>query len=532
MRRPPVSNSIGATGRCALLLVSSLLVSALGCTNLDENPTSSITPGNFYRNESEVLGALAGVYAMVRNTLPGYGDFYNLTEISTDEMVVPTRGQDWYDNGRWLEIHHQLWAANSPSGLGDINGVWVTGFGGIARANVLLDALQHVSVPNQATIVAETRALRAFFYYLLMDTFGGVPIVTTPDIAKRARNTRAEVFQFIEKELQAARDSGLPATWPAESNGRFTKGAADAILANMYLNAGVFTKDAGISTAGYNSCQGVQVSGGADACTAAIAAADRLLNSGVYQLADTFVKSFRADNDLSPENIFVVKFLAQDGLGFRLLMTTLHYNQFTPSPWNGFATLAETYNAFDAVDQRRKIFLIGPQVNLETGAPALDRNKQPLVFTDTIKDVTQATEGEGPRIYKWPYDPKHVGPDNGNDFAFFRLGEIYLIKAEVQNQLGQTPAALTLVNALRARDFNPPKPLDITVSQDSARALILSERLFELTFEAKRRQDLIRYGRYTLAWGFKPAGSPNLVLMPIPQTQIDANPLLKQNPGY
>jgi len=532
MRRPSVSNSIGAAGRWALLLVSSALVFVLGCTNLDENPTSSITPGNYYRNESEVLGALAGVYAMVRNTLPGYGDFYNLTEISTDEMVVPTRGQDWYDNGRWLEIHRQGWAANSPSGLQDINGVWVTGFGGIARANVLLDALQHVTVPNQTTIVAETRALRAFFYYLLMDTFGGVPIVTTPDIAKRPRNTRAEVFAFIEKELQAARDSGLPTKWTADNNGRFTKGAADAILANMYLNAGVFTKDVGISTTGYNSCQGVTVSGGVDACQAAIAEADRVLNAGVYQLADTFVKPFRADNDLSPENIFVVKFIAQDGLGFRLLMTTLHYNQFNPSPWNGFATLAETYNAFDAADQRRKIFLIGPQVNLETGAPALDRNKQPLVFTDTIKDVTQATEGEGPRIYKWPYDPKHVGPDNGNDYAFFRLGEIYLIKAEAQNQVGQTSAALTLVNALRARDFNPPQPLDVTVSADSARTLILNERLFELTFEAKRRQDLIRYGKYTLPWGFKPAGSPNLVLMPIPQTQIDANPLLKQNSGY
>src|SRR2546425_519275 len=319
-------------------------------------------------------------------------------------MVAPTGGQDWYDSGRWRESPDQLWAANSPSGLGDINGIWVTGFGGIARANVLLDALQRVTVPNQATIVAETRALRAFFYYLLMDTFGGVPIVTTPDIAKRARNTRLEVFQFIEKELQAARDSGLPATWPPENNGRFTKGAADAILANMYLNAGVFTKDAGISTTSYNSCQGVQVSGGVDACTAAIAAADRILNAGVYQLADTFVKNFRVDNNLSPENIFVVKFLNQPGLGFRLLMTTLHYNQFNPSPWNGFATLAETYNAFDAADQRRNIFLVGPQKNLETGVLVNDRTGKPLVFTTTIADATQATEGEGARIYKWPFD--------------------------------------------------------------------------------------------------------------------------------
>src|SRR5437867_3019609 len=118
MRRRPVTNSIGAAGRYALLLASSTLLSVAGCTNLDENPTSSITPGNYYRNEAEVLGALAGVYASVRTTLPAYGDsYYDLSEISTDEMIVPTRGQDWYDNGRWLEIQGQHWPADGPPGL-------------------------------------------------------------------------------------------------------------------------------------------------------------------------------------------------------------------------------------------------------------------------------------------------------------------------------------------------------------------------------------------------------------------------------
>src|ERR1043166_1106650 len=113
MRRLPVTKSIRATGRFALLLLSPVLAS-LACTSLTETPTSSITPDNFYRNETEVLGGLAGVYSQLRNTL---WEYYNLSEISTDEMIVPTRGQDWYDNGRWLEIHRQLWAPNSPAGL-------------------------------------------------------------------------------------------------------------------------------------------------------------------------------------------------------------------------------------------------------------------------------------------------------------------------------------------------------------------------------------------------------------------------------
>src|SRR5205807_371340 len=250
-------------------------------------------------------------------------------------------------------------------------------------ANVLLGAMANVSVPGKAAIVAETRVLRAFYYYLLMDFYGGVPIATTTEIKSRPRATRRQTFDFIESELLAAR-ADLPAKWPDADNGRVTKGAVDAILANIYLNAGVYTKDAagagGINATGYNTCQGVTVAGGKDACQAAIDRADSIINSGVYQLADSFVKNFRADNNLSPENIFVVKFLNADGLGLNFVMRALHYNQFTPSPWNGFSTLAQTYNAFDSLDRRRKIFLIGPQVNLETGAPAKDRAGNPLVF--------------------------------------------------------------------------------------------------------------------------------------------------------
>src|SRR5204863_4600494 len=135
---------------------------------------------------------------------------------------------------------------------------------------------------------------------------------------------------------------------------RFTKGAVDAILASMYINAGVFTKDAGaFSAVAYNSCATITVAGGLGACQAAKDRADSIILSNVYQLADTFVKNFRADNNLSPENIFVVKFINQDGLGFPILQTTLHYNQFTPTPWNGFATLAQTYYAFDTLRDQR-----------------------------------------------------------------------------------------------------------------------------------------------------------------------------------
>src|SRR5207253_692670 len=134
---------------------------------------------------------------------------------------------------------------------------------------------------------------------------------------------------FIESELIAARDSGLPATRSQSDNGRFTQGGADAILANMYVNAGVFTKEGagsgGISASSYNSCSGVAVAAGPDACLAADSAATRLMNSPYYRLADSFPQSFRADNSSSPENIFLVKFIAADGLGLHVVMSGLRH---------------------------------------------------------------------------------------------------------------------------------------------------------------------------------------------------------------
>jgi hypothetical protein len=363
-----------------------------------------------------------------------------------------------------------------------------------------------------------------------MDLFGGVSVDTTSPIGEQAapsaRVTRHELFTFIESELLTARPD------LTGGGGHFSKGAVDAILANMYINAGVFTKDGagagGINATGYNSCTGVQVAGGLDACQAALNRADSVINAG-YVLATNYAAPFASDNGTSAENVFVIKFAPEAGLGLNFVMRALHYNQFTPGPWNGFSALAQTYNAFDSLDQRRKIFLVGPQVNVETGLPVKDRPGNPLVFTTSIANVQSATEGEGARIYKWPADPKHVAQDNGNDFAWFRLPEMYFIKAEAElNGATGSSTPLALVRLVRARAFPGGDTLSAVTLNN-----ILRERLFEFTGEGKRRQDLVRFGLYTAPFEFKTTLSdPSKVLMPIPQSQIDANPLITQNPGY
>jgi hypothetical protein len=539
MRKPRTTLTHRAAALRTLLIGPIVLTLASGCTDLGESPFSAITPDNFYQTEEEVIGGLAAVYSGLKTSLGGY---YNLSEVTTDEIIVPTRGGDWFDGGRWLQLHQHTWSPTSTSAE-DINGTWNNSFIGVARANLLLSVLPNVTVANKEVIEAELRTLRAFYYYILMDMFGGVPIVEDVAIMPRPRATRAEVFDFIESELLAAREV-LPASWSTEMHGRVTKGVADAILASIYVNAEVFT---GTVDAG-----GLQR--GTPRWDDARDAADRILNSGEYSLASDWHANFRHDNHTSPENIFVVKNLNESGFGFDefFLYRALHYNSGAGGAWNGFSTLAEVYYAFDTAevqtlpvpgttetadilisnDLRHSIFLAGQHYNVLTGEAVEDRSGVPLFFTPTIGDATAAAENEGVRIYKYPADPNYTGQWHSNDIAYFRLAEIYLIKAEALNELNETEDAIDLINIVRERVFDPDRPIASGLSQSEVREAIRRERLFELTAESRRRQDLIRYGRFNEPWSFKGMSEPYKILMPIPQTQMDANPLLEQNPGY
>jgi hypothetical protein len=511
----------------ALFLVPALtLIQA--CTNLTEVPKDALTPDNAFKTDLEIVAGVASVYANMRGVLWGY---YNLSEITTDELLVPTRGNDWYDNGRWLEIHRQQWTPNSGSALDDMNGTWNTLFAGVAKSNLMIGVMNKSTSASKDQTIAELRVLRAWYYYMLMDFFGGVPLVVNDSLGARPAVARDSIFRFVESELKAA-SAVLPVSWPSSFRGRVTKGAADAILASLYLNAQVFTGTVTATT----------FTKGPARWADAILAADRVINSGQYSLATDWKKNFSTDNHDSPEHIFWIAESSASGLGMSLAMRGLHYNMLAPEPWNGFATIADTYNMFDANDDRRSIFLVGgPQKSYNTGANVNDRQGNPLVFTVDIVDATKAAENEGPRLMKFP---PLAGASNGdshpNNYPFFRLAEMYLIKAEAMNELGQTAGGVAQANIIRSRHFATPNPI-VAATQATARKAILDERLFELAGEAKRRQDLIRFGTFTDAHKMcttagaictKAATSLNKILFPIPETQRQANPLLVQNPGY
>ncbi len=534
--------------RTRVALLAALLAPALGlaaCTDLSVDPFSSVTPENFYQTDTEVIAALSPVYSQLRATL---WEYHNMSQVSSDETIVPTRGGDWFDGGDWLALHQHTWSPQHPN----VNGAWNVSYAGIARANSLLSDLQTIDVPNKEGLIAEIRALRAFYYYTLLDFFGNVPIIGDEEGEFRVdpdnlppTETRQTVYAFVTSELEAVR-SDLPVVG-AGNGGRMSQGAVDAMLANTYLNAEVF--NGSVTTAG--------VQRGTPEYQKAIDAATRVIN-GPYSLnqgIDAWFNQFTPNNQANPEHIFVVQHLAEDGYGMSFPMRTFHYNSFAGGGWNGFATIAETYGTFSDDDPRRGIFAIGRAINYNTGQPICQRpgnynpdtgeceGGPPLVFTlDFPNGVTPAGggagEGDGVRFNKFTVDDDQVNGNHGNDYPYFRLAEMYLIRAEANLRLGNQGAALADVNALRARltgdtddDGDDDAPAQLTsVSLDD----ILSERLFELTQEAKRRQDLIRFGVFTSRdWSFKSGSQPYRVLFPIPQTQIDASDgLLQQNPGY
>jgi hypothetical protein len=518
-----LSKSLRRAGFLALFFVPALTVFH-GCTNLAEVPKDALTPSNAFHNDAEVLAGVASVYAGLRGTM---WERYNLSEVTTDEVIVPTRGQDWYDNGRWLEEYKQNFTPTTGGALVDMNGAWNVLFAGVARSNLMIHVIEGAGGATAPTTLAELRTLRAWYYYMLMDFFGGVPLVTSTQVGANASVTRDSLFRFIESELNATRLL-LPKSWPAEQAGRVTSGAADAILASLYLNAQVYTGT--VTAAGLTK--------GTARWQDAITAADRVINSGQYVLAPdnaTWRKNFTPDNHDSKENIFVITHTQTvPSLGMSLPMRTLHYNMLAVAggPWNGFSAVSEVYRAFDPADQRRNIFLVGQQYSFDTGLPVKDRAGNPLIFTDTIGNETAAAENEGARYNKFsPSITAPNGDSHPNNFPFFRLAEMYLIKAEALNELGQTGAAVAQANIVRARQFATPSPL-VAGSQAQVRDAIFNERLFEFTEEAKRRSDMIRAGTFSAARRFKGASPGYKILFPIPQTQIATNPLLKQNPGY
>ena len=521
-----------------------VFVMMYACTDLNEvligEVTADVSTAGTGGNGGGGGGAgdvLAGPFSKLRDGSANHGGYFSVQGVSSDEMAVTQKGGDWYDGGVWLDMHrHTYTGANGP-----LNGTWTQLYGGINECNTQL-AVAGISA-NQT---AQLKALRAYFYWRLLDVYGRVKLVTTPG-SDAPQSDRTTVFNFVESELLDAiginavtsnMDLSASNLSTDDSKYRINQYAALGILAKLYLNAEVYT-----GTPRYQE---------------AYDAADYIINNGPYHLSgsgdavpnlgrrpavasdpetlDGYAAIFAPNNESNPEIIWSVAFDEVTGGGMNFSMMTLHYSsQFTwnfdSQPWNGYVALEEFYNSYDNSDERKtNNFIVGPQ--LDYGGSTIIDYSDPadpiLNYTPAVNQLEpNAQRDGGARLGKFSFKQFGRG-DLDNDYPIVRLGDVYLMRAEANaRQNSSWDLALPDVNTIRVR-------AGITAFTSIDADGFLAERGREMFMESTRRSDQIRFGKWGDAWWEKTGGQDaHLEVMPIPVEQIDASAgSLTQNAGY
>jgi starch-binding outer membrane protein, SusD/RagB family len=520
---------------------------ATSCTKkLDLLPTNDITAETVYSTPAGYKQAMAKIYAAFALTgnsggagnpdIPsqiindeGNSDFlrlfWNLQELTTDEAAWT-----WQNDGGIRGLKEMNWAAINPI----VGGVYYRAFFQITLINDFLrqaadDKLAARSITgaeadNIKKFRAEARFLRAYQYWVLMDLFGKPPFVTENDpigtvIPKQI--SRTDLFAYIEKELKEIEP--LLAAPKTNEYPRADQGAAWALLARLYLNANVYT--------------------GSPKYTEAITYCNKL--TPVYTLHTDYRELMLADNNLNTnENIFTI---AYDGTYTQNWGGTTYLTHGpaavpgsisgTSGNWGGLRhphTFVDLFtDPSGATDKRAQFYTTGQSktmTNLYTGTDGYSSTK-----------FRNKTRAGGPAPHADP-----AGNWVDIDFPLFRAAEVYLIYAEAVlrgGTGGDAATALTYMNRLRGRAYanNPASTAGNITTAQLTLDYILDERGRELYYEAHRRTDLIRYGKFTTSsylWAWKggvfggTSVDAKYNLFPIPATDLASNPNLTQNTGY
>ena len=475
-----------------IFIVFASIFSSCGKKFLEEKPRS-ITIQDLLKSNDGAERLTASIY----NKLYAWGEhsfsWIGVTSITSDDADKGSdpgdQGTDKGDLDNWTF---------TPSAI-SFSDLWINNYEGIGRATYALKFLPETNSPDKNRYIGEAKFLRAYFYFNLVRIFGGVPLIDkvleseTEIATASARASVQEIYAFIEKDLTDATMS-LPIVVSAAENGRVSQYAAQALLAKVYL---------------YQKKWGQ-----------AKAAVDILINSKQFALVPDYSMIWREAGEFSKESIWEVNCIGTTpNLGVENYFVVQAPRGPNGLGWGFNTPSQDLVNAYETGDVRKAATI--------------------MVAGQTLWDGFQVSPlASNPRYNYKSYVSKTQETFNGDDIntnknlRILRYGEMLLIKAEVENELGNMDAAKIALNQIRARAKLGAITAD---TKEDLRNAIYKERRVEMAFEHDRMFDLQRTGRagkILRAAGKKYVDGKN-DLFPIPQREIDlSNGKLIQNPGY
>lgn len=494
-----------------LIFALALVINACGKEYLNVEPKGTLLEENFYQNADDALEGLIAVYDQVGGTSGGYINKFTATLAASDDHFAGG-GSATDVNNLQVISNYTLDPATGPQGE-----LWDRGFSGVFRANVLISKLPGIPMDEDLKnrYMAETKFLRAYFYFDLVRFFENIPLFENPLSADQIYNVvqadPAAVYALIIQDLTNAIE-GLPNSVPAETEGgRATAGAARALLGKAYLQL----KEYDLAAQQFEIVNGTP--GGS--------------SQFGYSLLPNYSDLWDFDNKQNSECIFSVNHTGEAHWG--------NWGCIACSEGNWLNTMSgpRNYNMLDGTAPDYfsgwSFFVITPELeSAMNGDPRYDA---------TIVDI-QALEDDGLATYEKGYmntgffiqkflplqsDVNPGGVDFGNfdqNLYDIRLADTYLMEAEALVMSNSNIArAQALLDAVRDRVGLPAVPVTMNA--------IKHERRMELAGEGQRWFDLVRWGDAAAALAFKGFVAGKNEILPIPLLELE-NTLLEQNIEY
>ena len=505
------------------------------CTNLDEHIYSKIAKENFFTSQDQLVQYSARAYSSLQH----WGTEKSLWTFviqNTNEVCVPVNPHGgWWDDGRYNEVHVHKISTSNPL----LINAWDYWTKGVTACNDVLDTFQNIDKDFEAKdrMIAEIKVLRAYFYMCGIDNWEYVPFSIDKKMnGYPEKKDGAYVWDFIVKEITDNIDK-LQVDPTPDYYGRITRGAANAILAKLYLNSERWTKKTYWEEA-EAACKDIIMTGEG-------------LHGGKYTLADKYKDNFEVHNENCPEQIFAIPFSTvytqSDHNAFVIFMSTLPANLCGPlginaKAWDGLCGEPDFLASYDPADTRKKDTWLYGQVYDKDGNPVLyesvekddkQENGVPYIIDPDMPESVFGKENrrgalQGARIWKWTYqsDGKLTGDNVGmdNDFFLIRYADVILMYVEALVRQGKVDeaAAVPEFQQIRTRaGLAPMTAAELTLDN------LYWERAHELAIEGWQREDMIRFGKYLEAWWCKPEKTESDYYLPLPKTATAANPNLQ-----